>query len=589
MTPNSTPPNATTPQETPSDLDHEVRRDIMVEMRDGVRLATDVHLPEGEGPFPTLVNRTPYNKATDTPVGTIGAAIERGYAVVQQDVRGRFNSGGWFEPFFEGEDGYDTVEWAAEQDWSTGDVGMYGVSYRGMAVIRALEQDPPSLVAAAPLVTPANFYRDLQYMGGADNFGTSLAWSLFNSGSQIDRIADNEAKAKELRGEIQRLIENWPDSARFLPTIDFPALDEGVAQYWQDWHNHPTYDVFWQELDILDSISSVSTPVIHLGGWYDIFLQGYTALYSAIEECGQEAVSENQHMVIGPWTHSIGNPVVGERDFGEQAQYNAGEQLVFPWFDHWLHGSKDALDSVPKVQYFQMGEDEWRSDDEWPPAEVESTTYYLTSGGNANSMDGDGVITTTPLAEDVPVDEFTYDPLDPVPTRGGPILMGPLQESGVVDQRPVEKREDVLVYTSAELERPLEIAGNVEATFFVESSAPDTDFVARLVDVGPDGYAANITEGALRLRYRNSFETPEFMNPGCVYEVSIELRPVAHTFKSGHRLRVDVTSSNFPKLDRNPNAAIPVARATEDEMQTAEQTIYHDSDRPSRITLPVRQ
>ncbi|MFB6079212.1 MAG: CocE/NonD family hydrolase [Halarchaeum sp.] len=573
---------------TTEEPDHRVKKDVMVEMRDGVKLATDVHLPEGDEPFPTLVHRTPYNKNEDDPVGTMSGAIDRGFAVVQQDMRGRFSSEGWFESFYDAKDGYETIEWAADQDWSTGKVGMYGTSFRGMTTIQALKEDPPSLVAAAPLVTPANFYNDLQYMGGANNLGTSLAWTASNSMSQIGRLGVSKQEADELRSEIKQVFSNWPESAAYLPEIDIPALDQGVAQYWRDWLSHPTFDNYWKELDILADVEDVSTPMVHAGGWYDIFLQGYTSLFAAIEERGPDVVRENQHMVLGPWSHPTypsADPV-GERDFGADSAYDLGADLVFPWFDYWLKDEGDGLDSYATVQYFQMGADEWRTAENWPPADATPTPRYLTGSAPDDPVSQGGLSSEKPASGS---STYEYDPMDPTPTKGGPLHMGPLQTAGVVDQRPVEKRDDVLTYTSERLSEDLEIAGDVGATLYVESTAPDTDFVVRLVDVGPDGYAMNVTEGALRTRYRHSFEDPEYMETGAVHELAIDVRPVAHTFEAGHRLRLDVTSSSFPKLDRNPNTKVAVARATEEDFETATQTIHHSSEYASKITLPVME
>ncbi|GAA0278656.1 CocE/NonD family hydrolase [Halobacterium noricense] len=606
-TPTSQPPTTDESEETETETTttepYDAERDIMVEMRDGVSLATNVFTPAGEdGPFPTLLNRTPYNKADEEPIGGIRPAVDAGYAVVQQDFRGRFGSEGEFQGFDQGEDGYDTIEWITEQDWSTGDVGMYGTSFRGMATWQAIKEDPPGLVAAAPLVTPTNFYGDLQYMGGADNYGTSLAWLAANSFSQVSRLDVSEEKAGELRGELESLLTGLPESADTLPTIEQPAFDEGVGPLWQDWHEHSTYDEFWKDLDVLQHIPDISTPVVQASGWYDIFLRGNTWGFSTIEEEGTDVVRENQKLVLGPWAHTTypsANPV-GDWDFGSNAEYDIANELVLPWFDYWLQDEETGVTSMPKVQYFQMGDNEWRTADQWPPSGVTATEYHLDSGGNANSDVGGGVLTTGDPSGSARSDSYEYDPLDPVPTRGGPLHMGGTVEAGVKDQTSVEERDDVLVYTSEELTEPLSIAGDVTASLFVETTAEDTDFMVKLVDVGPDGYSANITEGALRARYRETndqgsshlasqFEETAFLEPGAVYELEIELRDVAHTFQSGHRIRVDVTSSNFPKQDRNPNAAVPVAEATESDMQTATQTLYHSPERPSSIMLPVHE
>lgn len=323
------------------------------------------------------------------------------------------------------------------------------------------------------------------------------------------------------------------------------------------------------------------------GGWYDIFLRGQTEVYEAIDDRGRSILRENQHMVLGPWTHdTLGTAdPAGDLEVPDTAAYDLGDDLVFPWFDHWLKNEGGGLESKPSVRYYQMGDDEWRASDQWPPADAEATPYYLDSDGSANGRFGDGVLTSERPDSGAPTDTYDHDPLDPTPTRGGPTLGA--VPAGAFDQASIEERDDVLVYTTEELDDPVAIAGDIRAILFVESTAPDTDFVVRLVDVDPDGYAANVTEGTLRVRYRNSLEEPKYMKSDSVYELEIDVRPVAHTFQAGHRIRLDVTSSNFPALDRNPNGTVPIAEATENDMQTATQTLYHDTEQPSKIVLPV--
>lgn len=569
---------------------YEVRSDVMVEMRDGVQLATDVFLPaDDDGPYPTLVNRTPYDKTTREPVGGTATATEAGYAVVQQDVRGRYASEGEWTPFFDEQaDGYDTIEWAAEQDWSTGDVGMYGVSYMGITTWQAIIADPPSLKAAAPFITPTNYFDHSQYYQGAGEYGLALYFNTFTSLSTVSRLDVSEQKKSKLQGELQQQLVGFQQQAKQLPTEDIEAFDDGVAPFWADAWNHDTYDEYWTQFDVLQRIENVETPVIHVGGWYDIFLEGHTDLFSAVEDRGTDTVRSNQHMTIGPYAHlTFGTAnTVGTRDFGEAAALDLGSDYVVPWFDRWLKGDGDGLDEDP-VRYFQMGTNEWRTADTWPPEGGTDTEFYFDSGGSANARDGDGVVSSATPAADAPTDTYEYDPLDPVPTTGGPLLMGRTEPAGVFDQADVEARDDVLVYTSDPLSEAIEIAGPVEATLFAETTGTDTDFVVRLVDVGPDGFAANITDGVCRAKYRNSLESTEPVTPGEVYELGVELRPTAHTFQPDHQIRVQVTSSNFPRIDRNPNQAMQVSKATEEDMQTATQTIYHSESRPSRLTLPV--
>jgi putative CocE/NonD family hydrolase len=581
-------PATTTDDEEAS---YETREDVMVEMDDGVSLATNLYLPGGEGPHPTLVNRTPYDKGEQSVVGGVATLTNNGYAVVHQDVRGRYASEGDWRPFFnEGQDGYDTIEWAAEQDWSTGTVGMLGNSYMGITTWQAILADPPSLEAAAPFITPTNYFAHSQYYNGAGEFGLGLFFTGFTSLSTVSRLDVSEEKAQEMRNELLALIQTFRSEAEHLPTEDVPAFDDGVAPFWKEGWRHDTYDEFWKEIDVLQAIEEVSTPVVHGGGWYDIFLRGHTDLYTAIEDRGTDVVRDNQHMVIGPYAHltfGTGNEV-GEKDFGSAPALDLGNDYLVPWFDRWLTEEGDGLASKSPVRYFQMGEDEWRTADTWPPADATETEFYLSSEGSANTRDGDGVLSRDQPGPETPADTYEYDPLDPVETHGGPHLMGDSVPAGVFDQEQTEQREDVLVYTSAELDEAVTVAGPVEASLFVESTAPDTDFVVRLVDVEPSGFAANITDGVVRARYRNSLEETEFMEPGQVYELPVELRPTAHTFQAGHRIRVQVTSSNFPRIDRNPNAAVRVSAATEEDMQTATQTVYHDADRPSHVTLSVR-
>jgi putative CocE/NonD family hydrolase len=569
---------------------YEVRSDVMVEMRDGVSLATDVFLPsEGDGPYPTLVNRTPYDKTSREPVGGTATATEAGYAVVQQDVRGRYASEGEWTPFFdEGQDGYDTVEWAAEQDWSTGDVGVYGNSYMGITTWQAVLADPPSLQAAAPFITPTNYFDHSQYYEGAGEFGLSLFFNTFTSISTVSRLDASDQQKQQLRGELQQQLVNFQQQARQLPTEDIEAFDDGVAPFWENGWDHDTYDDYWKQFDVLQAIENVETPVIHVGGWYDIFLRGHTDLFQAVEDRGTETVRSNQHMTIGPYAHLTFGTAnsVGSRSFPDEVALDLGSDYVVPWFDRWLKGDSDGLGRDP-VRYYQMGTNEWRTADTWPPAGGTDTDFYFDSGGNANTRSGDGTLSRETPATDSPVDTYEYDPLDPVPTTGGPLLMGRTEPAGVFDQADVESRDDVLVYTSEPLSEPVEVAGPVEATLFAATTGTDTDFVVRLVDVGPDGFAANITDGVARAKYRNSLETKEPLTPEEVYELDVELRPTAHTFQADHRIRVQVTSSNFPRIDRNPNQAMRVSEATEADMQTATQTIHHTESRPSRITLPV--
>jgi putative CocE/NonD family hydrolase len=334
----------------------------------------------------------------------------------------------------------------------------------------------------------------------------------------------------------------------------------------------------------------VDTPLLNVSGWYDMFLPGHLDLYEAIEEDAGPLAREKQRFIVGPWDHEAYVTVTpdrgGERKFGYRAAGGTAllSDLSLEWFGRWL-GDSDELD-IPSVRYYQMGDNEWKTSESWPP-EHEATPYYLHSDGNANSRSGGGYLSPDEPASET-VDSYEYDPADPVPTTGGRSLHPNIDDPGITDRSSVETRDDVLVYTSERVTEPCEIAGPVNATLYVSTSVPDTDFVATLVDVEPDGYCVPVTEGIRRARYRNGFEEESFLEAGEQYEIPIDMAAVAHTFKTGHRIRLEVTSSNFPKYDRNLNIAEPVGTGTLEEAQVATQNVFHDSGAPSHVTLPIR-
>ncbi|SFS36861.1 CocE/NonD family hydrolase [Halostagnicola kamekurae] len=571
-------------------VDGRTESNVMIEMRDGVELATDIYRPAADGEYPALLMRTPYNKAEESiPAGT-DIAVENGYAVVLQDVRGRFDSDGTFDPFvFEAEDGYDTIEWIADRSWSDGQVGMLGSSYVGMTTWQAALADPPALEAIAPMITPSDYYEHIKYPSGAFELASAFGWTMqvISQGMEGGQLEDADPEAIETFTE--EVAANPMEYMRYRPLEEIPSFDE-LAPYWHDWHQHSTYDEFWAELDVTKGIDGVDLPVLHAGGWYDIFLTGHTEVYRSIQDDGSERMRENHHMIIGPWDHltfGTSETTVGDRDFGDQSASTMVSERILPWFDHHLKGEETGATRYPDVEYFQMGDDEWREDTRWPP-DHEPTTYFLTSDDGANSRHGDGKLTESSVKSGSTVDSYEYDPTDPVPSVGGPVLNPAVVPPGVRDQSTVEERADVLVYTSEALPEPVSVAGQPSVALFASSSAPDTDFTAKLVDVEPDGYAANITEGVVRARYRESLEDPSFMTPGTVYEFDLDLWPTAHTFAQGHRIRLELSSSNFPRFDRNPNAEIDeISKATEDDVQSATQQVLHDEDRRSRLTLPV--
>ncbi len=573
-----------------------VERDVDVEMRDGVALATDVYRPADAEGCPTLVHRNPYDKSNAGSVGGLVVnpldAVQEGFAVVVQDARGRFASEGEWVPFVnEAADGYDTVEWAADQPWSNGRVGIYGSSYHGVTALQTVAADPPHLEAALAYLTGANYHDGWVYSDGAFELGFNVWWLLYLAADTATRLDLPEDEREARLEEIVEMTGDAEHVAAELPLTASSLFDHPAADYAQEWFDHPTYDDYWEDVDVLEGIGDVDVPVLHASGWYDLFLRGHLDLYDAIAERGSERAREEQRFIAGPWDHeayaTLTPDRAGDRKFGYDAAGGTAlmGDLSLEWFGHWLADEGDIRD-IPSVRYYQMGENEWRTADSWPPDHT-PTAYYLHSGGDANTRAGDGRLTRQPPGTE-PADSYEYDPTNPVPSVGGRTLHVNIDDPGVKDRAGLEEREDVLVFTSSRLTEPLPIAGPVDLTLYASTSAPDTDFTATLVDVEPDGHCTPIAEGVQRARYRESAREASFLDPGEVYEFTIDLQAVAHTFGTGHRLRLEVSSSNFPRFDRNPNTTTPPVEATEDEMQVATQNVFHTADYPSRVTLPVR-
>ena len=569
----------------------------MVEMRDGIELATDVYRPAAAENCPTLVHRNPYNKSNGSSVGGLIVnpldAAREGFAVVVQDVRGRFGSEGEWEPFVnEAADGYDTVEWAAEQPWSNGRVGVYGSSYHGVTALQTVVADPPHLEAALAYLTGANYHDGWVYSSGAFELGFAFWWVLYLATDTAGRL-DVPAEAQaELGAKLLELSGNAEDAVTERPLAKNPVFDHPAATYAQDWFDHPKYDDYWEAIDVTDGIREVDTPILHATGWYDLLLRGHLDLYDAIAETGGERARAEQRFIVGPWDHeayaTLTPDRAGDRKFGYDAAGGTAlmGDLSLRWFGHWL-ADEGALDDLASVRYYQMGENDWKTASEWPP-EHTPTRFYFRSGGDANGRSGDGRLTDSKPADE-PVDSYVYDPDDPVPSVGGRTLHLNLGDPGVKDRAAVETRDDVLVFTSRTLTEPLAIAGSVSVTLYASSSAPDTDFVATLVDVEPEGRCVAIAEGIIRARYRDGSDDEQWLTPGDVYRFEIDLQAVAHTFGVGHRFRIEVTSSNFPRFDRNPNVAEPIADVAAEDARSATQNVHHTDEHPSHVTLPVRR
>ena len=567
--------------------------DVAVAMRDGVTLYADIYRPDTTDPVPVLLQRTPYNKALGSSrMGNLDPirAASHGYAVVIQDTRGRFASEGEFYPFLnEADDGYDTVEWCASQPWSTGKVGMFGASYVGATQWLAAMAVPPSLAAIVPRITSSDYYEGWTYQGGALAWGFILSWTLGRLAlANLGTISRDHVIPPGAREAMVQAVDDMGESFRHLPLKDFPHLKGPLAPYFYDWMAHPSSDEYWRRWRIEDYWSQITVPAFTIGGWHDIFLKGTCRNYVGMSEHGATPEARaGQRLLIGPWHHGAFTNVSGEFYFGLAANGGAIdiEGLHLRWFDHWLKGEDNGVNEEPPVRIFVMGTNVWRTEQEWPLARAQNRDYYFHSAGRANTLDGDGVLSEEAPGQESP-DVYLYDPRDPVPTQGGPLCCSQaFVPGGAYDQREIESRSDVVVYSTPPLDSDLEVTGPLSLTLYAISSAPDTDFTAKLVDVAPCGCARNLTDSIIRARYRMSTDAPQFIEPNQVYKYEIDLVATSNVFKKGHRIRVEVSSSNFPRFDRNPNTG---KEPWEESGQVpALQTICHTAMQPSHLTLPV--
>jgi putative CocE/NonD family hydrolase len=570
-----------------------IAKDVMVAMRDGVELATDVYRPVGaEGPVPVVFQRTPYDKEMAVAGAEVSRFVRAGYAYVAQDVRGRARSGGAFDPFVnEAADGEDAIAWLAEQPWCDGQVAMLGQSYVGATQWMAAGRTPAALKAISPQITSASYYEGWSYQGGALELGFLLAWTLGNLGlaEMGRRLGAGTATPAEF-GAIVGLNDRIEELYRRLPLTGLEELRD-VAPYFFDWLEHPTDDAFWKQTAPRERYDKVAVPSLNIGGWYDCFLGGTLANYRAIKEQGGDDPARRARLVVGPWAHGTSMGEYPEQGFGLMANSAladlTGQQLRF--FDRHLRGIDDGLDDEPPVKVFVMGANVWRDEQDWPLPDTKFTKYFLDGRGRANTAGGDGVLTPQPPAAEA-VDAYLYDPRDPVPTMGGgTFLPGFLigRNSGPRDQRAVEARADVLCFTTEPLERDTEVTGPIELVLHASSSAFDTDFTGKLVDVHPDGRAVILTDGILRARYRESTAEARLLEPGEVYELRIDLWATANVFAAGHRIRLEVSSSNFPRFDRNTNTGAIVAADGEDDLVVAVNRVHHGPEHQSHLVLPI--
>ncbi len=588
-----------------------VEKDVMVKMRDGIHLATDIFKPDVPGRYPVVLCRLPYGKASMGYVGKLFA--QRGYIFVIQDCRACFRSeGDVFIPFvYDNEDGMDTVAWIADQPWFNGKLGTWGGSYFGYTQW-AVAADNPYLGCFYPQITSAKLNM-LIFTGGAFHYRLATGWSSGvgkqnvgadesgegeGSSGMVKEFLDmvvpgKEKKAAELEGGYYNLpLEpemdvTWDDVAG--KPIDELAVELGFYEQGEDpppdavdqmleLLNYPAFAEYSDPFNFKDRYQQVSAPAFMVSGWFDIFLIGQIQDFVNMRKMSKGNAAEYSKIIIGPWGHVTGthpDAVKGAKTFAM-----IKDLMVFDWYDHWLKGEENGIEAGAPIRIYVMGKNIWRDEYEWPLERTQYTDYYLHSNGRANTNNGDGVLSTEPPGMESP-DTYTYDPRNPVSTVGGNNL---LENVGTKDQTEVEARDDVLVFTSAELKKDLEVTGPIRMILYASSSAVDTDFMAKLCDVYPDGTSWNIQDGAIRARYRESYEDPSLIDPGEIYEYEIDLWATSNCFLKGHRIRVQVSSSNFPRFDRNTNAG---GQGGSENIIPAEQTIYHDRDHPSRIILPV--
>jgi putative CocE/NonD family hydrolase len=560
-----------------SQTSYEVVFESNVEMktRDGVTLRADIYRPKADGKFPVLLNRNPYDKYIYLTDALASAA--RGYVFIVQDARGRFASDGDWYPFkYESQDTYDTVEWAAALPYSNGKVGMVGISYVGVPQLLGAIAAPPHLVAIYPGITASDFHENWIYHGGALSQAFAQGWSGYFTNQELSRRASKAA------GPSPAELLTLPP-ARHAAVESFTA--KNLAEYYRDWIAHPRFDDYWKQWSIEQHYDQIKIPALHLGAWYDIFMPGALRNYIGVKtRGGSDAARKGQRLVVIPGGHAGFSQRIGAVDFGRDSLFDVWAYGL-RWFDWVLKGIDNGMANEKPVRLFIMGRNVWRDEDDWPLARALSTRFYLHSTGRANTLIGDGALSTTAAAVAEPADTYVHDPGNPAPTYGGVIASPEGITAGPQDQRAIEGRLDILVYTTAAFEKDTEVTGPISLELYVSSSAVDTDFTGKLIDVWPNGFAQNLTEGILRARYRNSMEKAELMNPGQVYRLTIDLGATANVFLAGHKLRLEVASANFPRFDRNPNTGAEPETST--TYAKATNIIYHDHDHPSALVLPV--
>jgi uncharacterized protein len=561
-----------------------VERNVVMKTRDGVSLRADIYHPAGNGKYPVLLERTPYNKAGAEDFER--SAALRGYLVVVQDVRGRYASEGDWYPFKnEMNDGYDAVEWAAALPNSNGKVGMWGGSYVGATQMLAAISHPPHLAGICPVVTASNYHENWTYQGGAFEQWFNESWTSGLAQDTANRALRGQTNA--MIGSSVLPLKNYPVFNLTVPH-DPTELTKQLAPYFEDWLDHTEYDSYWKQWAIDENYASIQVPALTIAAWYDIFQGGSLLNFQGLKaHAGNDNARAQQRLLVTIGGHAGGGRMIGSVDFGPAAAEYDEHAITLTWYDYLLQGKQNEF-AAQKVKIFVMGINQWRQEDTWPLERAKETRYFLHSEGKANSVTGNGSLSTTAVKHDSheSTDSYVYDPAAPVLTVGGPLCCDPEHlPAGPRDQKTVEVRPDVLVYSTPPLDHDVEVTGPVTLDLFATSSAVDTDFTGKLVEVGPDGFARNLTEGILRARYRDSRTEAKPIEPGKAVEYKIDLWSTSNVFLKGHSIRLEVSSSNFPRFDRNLNTG--KSAATDSDVVKATQTILHDADHPSALILPV--
>ena len=560
------------------------RRGVEIPMRDGLKLSTDIYLPKTGAKVPVILTRTPYKKEMSELEGKFYA--RRGYAMAIQDCRGRFGSPGEWEPFVnEKEDGYDTIEWLAAQPWSTGNVGMIGGSYLGWVQWWAASQNPPHLVTIIPNVSPPDPFYNFPYEHGVFFLWGGIWWA---------DIVEQKATGDLSGVAISKIMDK--KFGKLLLDLPVIELDKKVlgheSKYWRKWIQHNTSDDYWARASFQDSLKNAKIPVFHQSGWFDGDGIGSKLNYAAMKSHGHP----NQKLILGPWGHQVeASRAQGEWDFGPQAAVDLPREYL-RWFDHWLKGIDNGIAKQSLVKIFVMDSNIWLEGDTYPLPQTKFEKWYISGDGAANTSKGDGKLTREPPPTDGKPDTYVYNPNDPTPT---PDYYEESEEEEKTVRSQGEKkkiakgfhkkvtsrRKDILVYTSEPFESDYTFAGPVSARLYAATTAKDTDWFMRLVEIAEGGDIKTLVEGRMRARYRNSIVRPALLEPGKTYDYTIDMWQTGITVKKGTRLRVEIASASFPFFSRNLNTG--GHNEMEAKFVSATQTVYHDAASPTHVLLPM--